>query len=570
MIDNKDRKIEVSEVKPIKVEARPILTRYERLYHQRMHVLWLDILIMVGVLVLFSATIFFWNHPITSNRHIDLAMTNDQLISGAVNEFTIQWTNENRDTIKDAYLSLWAPDSILDTELINDEFILESNLIMLGDILPGTKNSVTLSGLTWVDIDQGLDWEIRLYYKNLGIRHNKTLKTNFDCDQSVVQTKISMPASIYQSNIFDLNIETSNTAGQSIDNVIIEMQPPGGLNIISQSLYSDDYQWQLSSINAKSKHDLQIRAIVDYVADPFVTIGTSISIQIGELQLLQSRQSITSEFVRPQIDLDFTLNNNEAFNLDQYYQARIFVFNREQYDLRSAQIKLVSKTDNINIITKPKEMDYYSIKANEEKFIDFEFMLNRDGVIDSSVILQAELTWFDQDNNQIYVYDTSINITLNPQLIIDARLYYYTPDGDQIGYGPLPPEVDEATSYWLSIKLWPTFGSLDSMELVASLGEGVSLKNYNTIAGEISIDNQISWQVNDFTDDIYSTIPRLNLQLEVIPEESQIGGIISLLRNISATGIITDSGVVLEQNRANIGNDMSFDTYQPNNGRVID
>ena len=225
---------------------------------------------------------------------------------------------------------------------------------------------------------------------------------------------------------------------------------------------------------------------------------------------------------------------------------------------------------DINIITKPKEMDYYSIKANEEKFIDFEFMLNRDGVIDSSVILQAELTWFDQDNNQIYVYDTSINITLNPQLIIDARLYYYTPDGDQIGYGPLPPEVDEATSYWLSIKLWPTFGSLDSMELVASLGEGVSLKNYNTIAGEISIDNQISWQVNDFTDDIYSTIPRLNLQLEVIPEESQIGGIISLLRNISATGIITDSGVVLEQNRANIGNDMSFDTYQPNNGRVID
>ncbi|MFH1668186.1 MAG: hypothetical protein ABH884_04170 [Candidatus Komeilibacteria bacterium] len=569
MKDDQEDKIEAYQEKPITVVAKPVLTRYERLYHQRLHVLWLDIAIVSGILALFVVAIIFWNHPITSNRHIDLAMTNDQLISGAVNEFTIQWTNENRDTIKDAYLSLWVPTTMSELSLKGDQYKLENNLIMLGDILPGTEAAVTLSGLTWADLDQGLDWEIRLYYKNLGIRHNKTLKTNFACQQSVLQTDISMPNSIYQANRFDLHIEVINTAELGIDDVMIVMQPPGGLSIVSQTLFSSDYSWQINHLNPDTKYDLQLSAIVDYVADPYLIIGTTVSVQIGELRLLQNRQSSTSEFIRPQVDLDLSLDNSKSFYLDQYYRVRVFVFNREQYDLRSAQIKLISKAENLEIIIKPQQIDYDNIKSSAEKFVDFEFMLKKIGVIANSASLQAELIWFDQESNQIYLYSTPITITLNPQLIVDVGLYYYTPDGDQIGYGPLPPEVDEATSYWLSIKLWPTFGSLDSLKLEAQLGNGVSLKNYNTIAGEIIVGDKIVWQIDQYNDDVYQSIPRLNLQLEVTPQDDQIGQVITLLSNVSASAISKVTGVVLEQNRANITNSMESDSFRPNNGRVV-
>ena len=93
-----------------RILIKPAQLRYVRLYHQRSMALISDLMIIIGIMVLFTALIFFWNHPITSNRYIELGINADsQLISGEEVNFQINWQNDNRNTVYDSYIVLIPP-----------------------------------------------------------------------------------------------------------------------------------------------------------------------------------------------------------------------------------------------------------------------------------------------------------------------------------------------------------------------------------------------------------------------------------------------------------------------------
>ncbi len=94
----------------------------------------------------------------------------------------------------------------------------------------------------------------------------------------------------------------------------------------------------------------------------------------------------------------------------------------------------------------------------------------------------------------IRTYDAPITTPLSLQT--EAR--YYAASGGQIGAGPLPPRIGQATRYWIQWKLPPVETDLSKIEIKASLPTGVSFTGQKALpnGGElVEEDNQLVWRL---------------------------------------------------------------------------
>jgi hypothetical protein len=135
-----------------------------------------------------------------------------------------------------------------------------------------------------------------------------------------------------------------------------------------------------------------------------------------------------------------------------------------------------------------------------------------------------------QANSEYYFYKqlfkniiplASIKIAATVQA--QAAAYYNSPQGDQLGSGPLPPVVGLPTNFWIFFKAEPN-GDFNSFIMSAKLPKNVSFTdNYSLLAGNLSYNKntrQVIWQVDSLTagDNDY----RAGFELELVPDSGQV------------------------------------------------
>ena len=125
---------------------------------------------------------------------------------------------------------------------------------------------------------------------------------------------------------------------------------------------------------------------------------------------------------------------------------------------------------------------------------------------------------------------------------VEAR--YYTTDGDQLGRGPLPPQVGKTTKYWVFVKILNTTNALNTAVFNTSLPEGVEFtgKQSTSIGSQLDYNaasRAITWK--------YDTLPAnsqtgLYFEVAVTPKSGQIGQNILLTNSLqfSATDDFTN------------------------------
>lgn len=559
-----------------RILIKPAQLRYMRLYHQRSMALISDLIIIIGIMVLFTALIFFWNHPITSNRYIELGINVDsQLISGEDASFQINWQNDNRNTVYDSYIVLIPPRgfTINSVDSGNFEFNSSTNTITMGNLLSGTNGKIYITGGMWADLQVGADWEIRLYYNNLGLKHNKTVATNFIYDGSLLVGEISVPDKIYVNNPFTINMSVSNSSKSDLPAVIVNLQFPNELEFLQEFYDIKDNAWQIYNLKAGESKQVSILGKINNVLSARAEYGMAANLLDGENVLRQSWNLTSSDFVLPKVDLDFNILDKADYIIGTKYRAQVYYYNYESFKLNDVQIKFFSQANGLVTEFLPKEYNYNEIDVNEENFILPVFSIYKsNGLANGDMSVWAELSWLDyQDEEPIrrYVYSDKRYIKVRPHLNLSAQLYYFTPGGDQIGYGPLPPIIGESTSYWVSIRLWPSFGEIENLVLNTDLGNSVDMINYNSSLGSVSGDDKLTWVIDSYDATLpYDPQPRLNIELEVTPTTSQLNTRIILLKNINVTAKSLVSNELISAVIEYIDNDMANDKFRPNNGLV--
>ncbi|MFW0862118.1 MAG: hypothetical protein ACKKL6_00855 [Candidatus Komeilibacteria bacterium] len=558
------------------VVIRPMQMRYIRLYHQRSMALVSDLLIIVGVMVMFIALIFFWNHPITSNRYIDLQMNlNSDQVSGQAVSYKIYWENDNRNSVDDVYMSLMPPKGFVIDEVLANGFTYQEkdNLIVMGELLPGANGEFEIKGKMWVDISLGADWDIRMYYKNLGLRHNKTLQKNITYSESLLDSNISTLEKVYLNNYFPINIKVVNNSEEYLPIVYVNLELPEDFEYAPVYAIKDN-TWYINGLKPGEERDLTITGRLTYLNAAKANFGVKTGITAYDSNLEQRSKYVAADYILPRVDLDLSLEEQNTYMLGQQYSSQIYYNNRESYDLEDVQVRLYSGSAGLKAEFNPGFYSYKEIGVEKEDFLKSTFVINRaNGEVNKYVNVWAELSWkntYSDDPERIYVFSEKKTIQASPDLNLEAKLYYFTPGGDQIGYGPLPPVVGEATSYWVSIRLWPSFGEVDDLKLTADLGDNVRLVEYNTSLGNVVNGNNLTWSLDSYsTSWYYQPQPRLNLHLEITPSEWQVGNNVVLLKNITASALSLVDKKTLNKEIDILNNSMLVDNFWPNDGKII-
>lgn len=150
--------------------------------------------------------------------------------------------------------------------------------------------------------------------------------------------------------------------------------------------------------------------------------------------------------------------------------------------------------------------------------------------------------------------------TKSTDLKLQASAIYYTATGEQLGVGPLPPQVGAVTKYWLFINIDGFSHNLVNVLVTANLPENVTWtgKSSLTQGDNLSFDDnsrQIKWLLGELTTNDQKPIG-LALEVSLIPTAEQIGLEAQLLNDLKISATDTITGKIIVKNNPILTSDL--------------
>lgn len=159
---------------------------------------------------------------------------------------------------------------------------------------------------------------------------------------------------------------------------------------------------------------------------------------------------------------------------------------------------------------------------------------------------------------------------ITSDLEIDATAYYHSPQGDQLGIGPIPPIVGVPTTYWLIVKADNEGNALRNLAVSFHLPAGVELTgDASLIAGKYSYNEttrRLIWQVENI--DASGGDYIANFALAFTPKEEQLGHNAVLVDQIQYHADDSWTEAVISGSLVSIDTSLSSDRFNRGQGQV--
>ncbi len=173
------------------------------------------------------------------------------------------------------------------------------------------------------------------------------------------------------------------------------------------------------------------------------------------------------------------------------------------------------------------------------------------------------------DTRGIRVLGPTVKAAVTTAFRATAHIRYYAASGDQIGIGPLPPEVGQETKYWVHAEVGPTTSDLKELSFRLKLAPGIAATGRHALAdgGVLAIEGS----------DVLWTLPSLPKQgtgvsaafeISFIPTEGMRGMTEPLVSFYTASAIETRSGITLSDRGGELTSDLLDDQKAYGKGRV--
>ena len=176
---------------------------------------------------------------------------------------------------------------------------------------------------------------------------------------------------------------------------------------------------------------------------------------------------------------------------------------------------------------------------------------------------------------ELYSASPKVGQKINTDLTLSSFARYYSPEGDQLGFGPLPPVVDKQTRYWIFISTESTYNNISDVAITATLPDNVKFtgKTSVTTGDNVAYDSDnriISWKTQTVVaPSTFYPIIGCAFEVELTPKSDQIGKYASLLQNIKVTGTDNFTGEKLSNSIDDITSYLQFDKTNTKSGKVV-
>ncbi|MBU1130834.1 hypothetical protein KJ840_01760 [Patescibacteria group bacterium] len=282
----------------------------------------------------------------------------------------------------------------------------------------------------------------------------------------------------------------------------------GKLNVFSHEylppFLKKPYQKRRKKFYEQKRFHLLVDIILLFIvlASIFTTVhllankGLYLAINLGRWPIISIESKKTIEITAPVIEQELLAPKQPLIKTGDSLTLKITVKNNQAAGLDNIQMQTLLKADGLSYQITAGQILKTEAALKQNQSLNNQFTLSNLSADASEIIITSELSFMVRGKNYSFV-SQPLAIKLSSDLKFTIQGKYYTADGDQLGVGPLPPEVGQTTSYWLFWKLANGFNDLNNLIVSAALpsqviftgktsvtsGQGIS---YNPAAGIIT------------------------------------------------------------------------------------
>lgn len=576
--------------------------RYHLKYEHARKLFFFDLCLMASMLVLTGLTIFWFTYDPTVSNYIKLTITPsaNRIQSGDFVSYSIDYKNNSESKLIDANLAIDLPNTFI-VNKIDPQNIFSSttHTFDLGQLNRGANGQIKISGWFYgiPELDDYLVAKLTYRQENRSIFEEKIATIIKTLRGSILQANLTASDKILASGSTLISYQLTNKGQQVLQLITLPLKP--NLEFVISPLQlgkgkNENSTWLIDSLAPGESTTLEAN-LISNISDnnSSVNLNLTPTILVNGQAILQTTLKHTFNVVRPQA----TFSANWTDNLDKAHPGEtktlnLALTNNGSIDLNDLSLELPIAKDIINttklidinhgvyqnekfIINKNFNAGLGNLKIGETKNIEFSIPLNSApiGGTDLSLTLPIRIKALVPGVENGFYENTIVSkpLKIGTSLNLAAELRYYTNEGDQLGRGPLPPQVGKETKYWAMIKITNGTSRIDNLNFSAELPAYVNWTGKNSV----SLGKFVAY--NTQTRTVSWSSPTLEaheqagiyFEISLTPSEAQRGTLPLILQNLKAVGHDDYLDEPLSANANNLDISLSSDSIGAGKGTKV-
>lgn len=530
----------------------------------------------------------------------------EQIVSGEEVEFIVSYKNTGSTPLAALELQLNLPDAFRLTSTRPGPTTGDDTWT-IGSLRPGSDGSIDLQGIVISNVPASFNIQAVITYRpaNFNSDFQDIESMEFTVQETVLEGKVTAPEKGAPGDTLEYVYEIQNTGDVSLSDLYVVAQNPNSFLI--EETTPEFYQleeaiWKIDLINPNETIELKLKGNYAAEAQDIQELTyVSYFMSEAEIPLEQTVTKAQTNVLGSKLVSQLIVNGspkNQAVNLGDNLRISLNYTNNGEEDLGEVSYLLsvsgnqedlpvdwenadlsdgeLDQTNNTiswsyeqlpELLLLPPEYEGVIditlplVEAYEENLAD-ELELNLTSTIQSIGELSSERT----------LSSSPISLAVNSDFAFAATARYFDQDGVALGTGPLPPEVDETTTYRIEWVVNNSLHRLNELALTTSLPLDSSWAGRtDSDIGQLSFDPE-SRTVTWYIDSLPTSINEVSCYFEVsvTPDDADVGSFIRLTNQSSASAEDASTDKKLTRSLAELTTELPEDEHATGNGVVVE
>lgn len=492
----------------------------------------------------------------------------EKVTSGEITEFVIKY--QAREDLSHNSISFnWPNNFIFESIDPSVNFNTETNTVLLNDLPEGANGEIKVRGRVLGAIGERQDI---FFFFNCDVCPDGLVESLvYNIEASALKANWQLPELVYRGVEFKTKVELENTGDFDFKN--ITLTSVDGFKIIS------GFNTPLN-LSPGEKREMELTLISDTV-EAKANLRLQYFSQINNDQRLQGELSQEMTLAENRFKLilapeDLVVKNGEEVVYNLSYE------NGNQESLDNLRFSFGSGLNSIRLISSEPKLEAVdgqswklknTLNYNQGGQARFAVVFKDKNELEQKLSLMAVADYRLLDQELRYRVEAPI-VKFFSRLSIKSGAYYYSPQGDQLGVGPIPPQVGRITNYWIFWEINNHGNALENFSLSAGLPEDVIWSGKKTIgAGTLrynDVAQKLSWELNSISAESTPSEYYIGFEVSVLPTIDQLGKIIPLLDNIHYSTKDLFVGETMQGNLNDLSSNLDADLLGRGRGQVVE
>jgi hypothetical protein len=567
------------------------------------------ILIVVGILIITGAIL--WGRTSFNRSKVDLSIkVPNNIVSGEEVVLTVNYANNNRVALNDTHLRMNYPQGTFSSDG-RDVFQEDRNLGTIGKKAKG-EESFKVRFLGEKGSTKNITAQLEYMPENINSKFENSVSIKVEINTVLIGIHIDGSEKAVAGREVSYAIEYENDNAETVNNLRIRLEYPSDFSLKSADpapkSTDENNIWEIGSLKSGEKKTINISGVLNGQEMENKVIRGHIGLVDGDNFLEYGQSEFVTQISPAPILLTVSVNNIEndcKINSGQELSYKISFKNNTDVVLNELILKAqlngdVFDTKNIDL----NEKGFFDSRTNTITWSGADISAltllepNQSGEVNFSIKVKKDLPIFNFNDKNFTAnvivgiqtltvpakfagtelkFEKELDCKINSRIGLNTKVYYNEPSQGVYNTGPIPPRVDNLTTYTVHWQISNVSNDLDGVRVKTVLPQGINWTNYQinrSNKGLVSYNErtqEVVWDVGKVPAGVGTTMSTYELifQIGLTPSINQVGQTPILINASTIEGRDTFTNNNLTATTSSINTGVPDDPRVGYNGGIV-